>query len=123
MRHWRKYSQSSVAVHEITRRCRRCERSYLTSDQDPNNLCLDCLHNKNFEKQVAEWFLKNPFAPFEVYTSVCDDRMARVFLKERQDWVEYEDPHPVYLEAVRRHARLAGEKSPLGSGRQKGGEP
>jgi len=61
---------------------------------------------------VAEWFLKNPLALCEVYTTVCDERIARVLLRERQDWVEYEHPHPVYLEAVRRQAQLAGDRVP-----------
>ena len=109
MHHWRRHSRSSPAVREVTRRCRRCEQPYRTSDQDPDSLCLDCLHNENFEKEVAAWFLKNPFAPFEVYTTICDERMVRVLLKERHDWVEYEDPHPVYLEAVRRQTHPVGK--------------
>jgi hypothetical protein len=60
-----------------------------------------------FEQRVAEWFLRNPLAKFEVYTTICDDRTARVFLKDGRDWVEYQDPHPVYLEAVRRRRRSA----------------
>ena len=109
MHDWRRHSRSSPAVREVTRRCRRCEQPYRTSDQDPDSLCLDCLHNENFEKEVAAWFLKNPFAPFEVYTTICDERMVRVLLKETHDWVEYEDPHPVYLEAVRRQTRVVGK--------------
>ena len=109
MRHSRRCGPPSAAAHEITRRCRRCEQYYETVDQDPDNLCLHCLRNKGFEKQIADWFLKNPFVPFEVYTTVCDERMARVLLRERRDWVEYENPDPVYLEAVRRQARLSGK--------------
>lgn len=109
MRDSLRHSRSSAAAREVTRRCRRCEEHYPTCEQDPDSLCLRCLQNKEFERQVAEWFIKNPFAPFEVYTTICDDRMARVLLKERHDWVEYEDPHPVYLEAVRRQARRGGQ--------------
>ena len=102
MRYSQRYHHASAKAYVVTRRCRRCEQQYETSDQDPDNLCLRCLHDGEFEQRVAEWFLRNPFAQFEVYTTICDVRTARVFLKGGHDWVEYEDPHPVYLEAVRR---------------------
>lgn len=98
MRYSQRCQRGSAKVH----RCRRCEQYYETSDQDSEHLCLRCLHDQEFEERVAEWFLRNRFARFEVYTTVCDDRTARVFLTDGHDWVEYEDPHPVYLEAVRR---------------------
>jgi hypothetical protein len=66
----------------VTRRCRRCEQQYETSDQDPDNLCLRCLHDGELEQRVAEWFLRNPLAKFEVYTTICDDRTAQVFLND-----------------------------------------
>ena len=102
MRYSQRYQHASARAYVVTRRCRRCEEHYETSDQDCENLCLRCLHDQDFEERVAAWFLRNPRARFEVYTTICDDRTARVFLKGGHDWVEYEDPHPVYLEAVRR---------------------
>jgi len=50
--------------------------------------------------------LRNPLAKVEVYTTICDDQTAPVFLKDGGDWVEYQDPHPVYLEAVRRRPAI-----------------
>jgi hypothetical protein len=50
---------------------------------------------------VAAWFLKNPFARFEVY-SIFDEDRVRVILNGGRDWVEFEKEHPVYIEAIRR---------------------
>jgi hypothetical protein len=50
---------------------------------------------------VGDWFLKNPFAPFEVY-SIFDEHRVRLILNGGRDWMEFEKPHPVYIEAVRR---------------------
>ena len=102
MRYSQRYQHASARAYVVTRRCQRCEEHYETSDQDCENLCLRCLHDQDFEERVAAWFLRNPCARFEVYATICDDRTTRVFLKGGHDWVEYEDPHPVYLEAVRR---------------------
>jgi hypothetical protein len=59
---------------------------------------------------VADWFLKNPFAPFEVY-SIFDEHGVRVILNGDRDWVEFENEHPVYIEAIRRQKMLAGTVS------------
>jgi hypothetical protein len=108
MRYSTSYHRRSVAAHTVTRRCRRCEQHYQTAPEDPDGLCLRCGHNKDFERRVAEWFLQNPFAHFEVYT-IFDARRVRVILNDGRDWIEYEEEHPVYLEAVRRQKTLAGK--------------
>ncbi len=101
MRYTRRYQR----VHAMTRRCRRCEQHYETSDQDSDNLCLRCLHDREFEQRVAGWFLKNPFARFEVY-SIFDEDRVRVILNGGRDWVEFEKEHPVYIEAIRQQKML-----------------
>jgi hypothetical protein len=74
-------------------------------DQDSANLCLRCLHDRDFEQRVAEWFLKSPLARFEVY-SIFDEDRVRVILNGGRDWVEFEKEHPVYSEAIRRQKIL-----------------
>ena len=105
MRYSQRYQCTSAQAHAVTRRCRRCEQQYETLDQDPDNLCLRCLHDRDFERRVAEWFLKNPFARFEVY-SIFDEHRVRVILNGGRDWVEFEKEHPVYIEAIRRQKTL-----------------
>jgi hypothetical protein len=107
MRYWRRYQRASAKAHAVKRRCRRCEQHYETSEQDTDNLCLHCLHDREFERRVAEWFLKNPFAGFEVY-SIFDEEVVRVILNGGRDWVEFEKEHPVCIEAIRRQKILAG---------------
>jgi hypothetical protein len=89
----------------VTCRCRRCGQYFETPDQDSENLCLHCLHDREFEQRVAEWFLKTPFARFEVY-SIFDEVRVRVILDGGRDWVEFEKEHPVYIEAIRRQKML-----------------
>jgi len=101
MRYSQRYHHASAKAYVVTRRCRRCEQQYETSDQDPDNLCLRCLHDGEFEQRVAEWFLKSPFARFELY-SIFDEGRVRVILNGGRDWVEFEKEHPVYIEATRR---------------------
>jgi hypothetical protein len=100
-----RYSANSqrrcVSAHTVTRRCRRCQQSYRTAVAEPEDLCPNCWHNKDFERRVADWFLKNPFARFEVY-SIFDEQRVRAILNGGQDWVEFEKGHPVYIEAIRR---------------------
>lgn len=79
MRHSPNYHERSEAAHRVARRCRRCGHNYSASDQDPNDLCLCCAHDKDFERRVAEWFIRNPFAAFEVFTHF-DERRVRVIL-------------------------------------------
>jgi len=79
MRYWQRYQSAWRKGHAVTRRCRRCEQHYETLDQDSDNLCLRCLHDRDFEQRVAEWFLKNAFARFEVY-SIFDEDRVRVIL-------------------------------------------
>ena len=43
------YQRGRAKAHAVTRRCRRCEQYYETSDQDTENLCLRCLHDREFE--------------------------------------------------------------------------
>ena len=105
MRNCQRYQCASAKAHAVTRRCRRCEQQYETLDQDPDNLCLRCLHDRDFEQRVAEWFLKNPFARFEVY-SIFDEHRVRVILIGGRDWVDFEKEHPVYIEAIRRQKML-----------------
>jgi len=101
MRYWRRYQRASAKAHAVARRCRRCEQHYETCLQDSENLCLRCLHDRDFELRVAEWFLKNPLARFEVY-SIFDEGRVRVILNGGQDWVDFEKERPVYIEAIRR---------------------
>ena len=84
-------------------------------------LCPTRLHDGEFEQRVAEWFLRNPLAKVEVYTTICDDQTAPVLLKDGGDWVEYQDPHPVYVEAVRRQTRSTRRRS-LARDQADGGE-
>jgi hypothetical protein len=107
MRYPAKYHRRSVAAHTVTRRCRRCQQCYRTAVADPENLCVYCCHNTDFEERVADWFLKNPFAHFEVY-SIFDEHRVRVMLSGGRDWIEFEKEHPVYIEAIRRQKMLAG---------------
>jgi hypothetical protein len=100
------YHERSEAAHRVTRRCRRCRQNYPASDQDPNDLCLRCAHNKDFEQRVAEWFLRNPFASFEVF-ALFDERRVRVILNSGKDWVEFDEQHPVFTEAIRRQQSQA----------------
>ena len=93
------YQRGRAKAHAVTRRCRRCEQYYETSDQDTENLCLRCLPDREFEQRVAEWFLKSPFARFELY-SIFDEGRVRVILNGGRDWVEFEKEHPVYIEAT-----------------------
>ncbi len=101
MRCLKRYQRASAKAHAVTRRCRRCEQHYETLEQDCDNLCLHCLHDRDFEQRVSEWFLKNPFARFELY-SIFDEDRVRVILDGGRDWVEFEKEHPVYVEAIRR---------------------
>jgi len=101
MGHSMSYHQRSEAAHSTTRRCRRCGQNYSASDQDPNDLCLHCAQNKDFERRVAEWFIRNPFAPFEVST-LFQERRVRVILNGGKDWVEFDEENPAYVEALRR---------------------
>jgi hypothetical protein len=55
---------------------------------------------------LADWFLKNPFARVEVY-SIFDEHRVRVILNGGRDWMEFEKPHPVYIEAIRRQNMLS----------------
>jgi hypothetical protein len=105
MSYSQRYQHASAKAYVVTRRCRRCEQQYETSDQDPDSLCLRCLHDRDFERRIAEWFLKNPFARFEVY-SIFDERRVRVILNGGRDWVEFEKEHAVYIEAIRRQKIL-----------------
>jgi hypothetical protein len=105
MRYSQRYQPACAKAHAVTRRCRRCEEHYETSDQDCENLCLCCLHDRDFEQRVAEWFLKNPFSRFEVY-SILDENRVRVILNGGLDWVDFEKEHPVYIEAIRRRKML-----------------
>jgi hypothetical protein len=105
MRYSQRYQRASAKSHVVTRLCRRCEQHYGTSDQDCEHLCLRCLHDRNFEQRVAEWFLKNPFARFELY-SIFDEHRVRVILNGGRDWVEFEKEHAVYIEAIRRQKIL-----------------
>ena len=105
MRYSRPYRHALAKAHAVTRRCRRCQQHYETLEQDSDNLCLCCLHDREFEERVAEWFLKNPFARFEVY-SIFDEDRVRVILNGGRDWVEFEREHPVYIEAIRRQKML-----------------
>ena len=105
MRNSQRYQRARAKAHVVTRRCRRCEQHYETLDQDSDNLCLRCLHDRDFEQRVAEWFLKNAFARFEVY-SIFDEDRVRVILNGGRDWVEFEKEHPVYIEAIRRQKIL-----------------
>jgi hypothetical protein len=107
MRYSQRYQHASAKAYVVTRRCRRCEQQYETSDQDPDNLCLRCLRDGEFEQRVAEWFLRNPFARFEVY-SIFDEDGVRVILNGGRDWVDFEKQHPVYIEAIRRQKMLGG---------------
>jgi hypothetical protein len=97
------YHERSVEAHTVTRRCRRCQQGYRTAAADPNDLCPECSHNEDFEQRVTAWFLKNPFAPFEVY-SIFEAHRVRVILNGGRDWVEFEEEHPVYIEAIRRQS-------------------
>ena len=99
------YQRARAKAHAVTRRCRRCDQYYETSDQNTENLCLRCLHDREFEQRVAEWFLKSPFARFELY-SIFDEGRVRVILNGGRDWVEFEKEHPVYIEAIRRQKIL-----------------
>jgi len=101
MRYSANNRRRSVAAHTVTRRCRRCQQSYRTAVADPEDLCPHCCHNKDFQQRVADWFLKNPFAHFEVY-SIFEEQRVRVILNGGRDWVEFEKEHPVYIEAIRR---------------------
>jgi hypothetical protein len=56
---------------------------------------------------VTNWFLKNPFARFELY-SIFDEDRVRVILNGGRDWMEFEKPHAVYIEAIRRQKMLSG---------------
>ena len=105
MRYSQRYQRARAKVHAVTRRCRRCGQHCETSDQDCENLCPHCLHDRDFEQRVAEWFLKNPFARFEVY-SIFDEDRVRVILNGGRDWVDFEKDHPVYIEAIRRQKML-----------------
>ncbi len=108
MRYSANYHRRSVPAQTVTRRCRRCKQYYQTAREDPDNLCLRCGHNKDFEQRVADWFLKNPFARFEVY-AIFDEHRVRVILNDGRDWLEFEKEHPVYIEAIRRQETLAGK--------------
>ncbi len=101
MRYSRRYQHASPTAHTVTRRCRRCEQHYEASDQDSENLCVRCLHDGEFEQCVAERFLRDPFARFELY-SIFDEDRVRVILNGGRDWVDFEKEHPVYVEAIRR---------------------
>ena len=105
MRYSQRYQCTSAKAHAVTRRCRRCEQQYETLDEDPDNLCLCCLHDRDFEQRVAGWFLRTPFARFELY-SMFDEHRVRVILNGGRDWVEFEKEHPVYIEAIRRQKML-----------------
>ena len=107
MRYSAKNYRRSDAAYTVTRRCRRCQQGYRTVVADPDDLCPHCCHNEDFEQRVGDWFLKNPFACFEVY-SIFDEHRVRVILNGGRDWMEFEKPHPVYVEAVRRQSLLAG---------------
>jgi len=125
MRYSANNRRRSVAAHTVTRRCRRCQQSYRTAVADPEDLCPHCCHNKDFQQRVADWFLKNPFAHFEVY-SIFEEQRVRVILNGGRDWVEFEKEHPVYIEAIRRQKMLPGATRPdseVGrSAPEKGGE-
>jgi len=110
MRYSANNHRRSVAAHTVTRRCRRCQQYHRTAVADPGDLCPHCCQNKDFERRVADWFLKNPFAPFEVY-SIFDDHGVRVILNGGRDWVEFENEHRVHIEAIRRQKMLAGTVS------------
>ena len=107
MRYIANHGRRSDAAYTVARRCRRCQQGYRTAVADPDDLCLHCCHNEDFEQRVADWFLKNPFACFEVY-SIFDEHRVRVILNGGRDWMEFEKPHPVYVEAIRRQSLLAG---------------
>jgi hypothetical protein len=100
-----RYQRARAKAHAVTRRCRRCQQHYETLEQDSDNLCLRCLHDQDFEHRVADWFLKNPFARFQLY-SIFDEDRVRVILNGGRDWVEFEREHPVYIEAIRRQKIL-----------------
>jgi len=111
------YQRARAKAHAVTRRCRRWEQYYETSDQDTENLCLRCLHDREFEQRVAEWFLKSPFARFELY-SIFDEGRVRVILNGGRDWVEFEKEHPVHRgdtaeEDPRAHGRCVKAGSQL----------
>jgi hypothetical protein len=105
MHYSQRHQHASPKAYVVTRRCRRCEQHYETSDQDCENLCPHCLHDRDFEQRVAEWFLKTPFARFEVYSIFEEDRV-RVILNGGRDWVEFDKEAPVYIEAIRRQKIL-----------------
>jgi len=105
MRYSQRYQRASAKAHAVIRLCRRCQQHYRTLEQDSDNLCLRCLQDGGFEQRVAEWFLKNPFARFEVY-SIFDEDRVRVILNGGRDWVEFQKEHPVYIEAIRRQKML-----------------
>jgi hypothetical protein len=105
MGHSQRYQRARAKAHAVMRSCRRCRHHYETSEQDSDNLCPRCLHDGDFEQRVAQWFLKNPFARFEVYT-IFDEHRVRVILNGGRDWVDFEKEHPVYIEAIRRQKML-----------------
>ena len=107
MRYFANYGRRSDAAYTVARRCRRCRQGYRTAVADPDDLCPHCCHNEGFAQRVEDWFLKNPFAPFEVY-SIFDQHRVRVILNGGRDWMEFEKPHPVYIEAIRRQKVLSG---------------
>jgi len=107
MRYSANNHRRSDAAHTVTRRCRRCQQGYSTAVADPDDLCPHCCNNEDFEQRVADWFLKNPFARFEVYTIFDEDRL-RVILNGGRDWMEFEKPHAVYIEGIRRQKMLSG---------------
>jgi hypothetical protein len=107
MRYSANHHRRSEAAYTVTRRCRRCRQGYRTAVADPDDLCPHCCHNEDFAQRVADWFLKNPFACFEVY-SIFDEHRVRVILNGGRDWMEFEKPHPVYIEAIRRQETLSG---------------
>src|SRR5262245_2895908 len=110
MRYSANNHRRSVDVYTATRHCRRCKQRYRTAVADPDDLCPHCCHNKDFERRVADWFLKNPFALFEVY-SIFDEHGVRVVLNAGRHRVEFENEHRVYIEAIRRHKMLSGTVS------------
>jgi len=107
MRYSANNHRRSDAAYTVARRCRRCQQGYRTAVADPDDLCPRCCHYEDFEQRVADWFLKNPFACFEVY-SIFDEQRVRVILNGGRDWMEFEEPHPVYIEAIRRQKMLSG---------------
>ena len=107
MRYSAKNYRRSDAAYTVRRRCRRCQQGYRTAVADPDDLCPHCCHNEDFEQRVGDWFLKNPFAPFDVY-SIFDEHRVRVILNDGQDWMEFAKPHPAYIEAIRRQEMLPG---------------